>query len=154
MNCHLGRKPIKTFVVDDTYEERIINFIKKELDKGRQAYIVCPLIEENEALDLKDATTLYENFKEKYLPEYGVGFLNGKMRGKEKDEVMKQFKEGTIQLIISTTVIEVGVNVPNATLMVIEDADRFRSCRASPVKRKSGERSGGSILHYVCKCRK
>ena len=136
MSCLLGRKPIKTFVVDDTYEERIINFIKKELDKGRQAYIVCPLIEENEALDLKDATTLYENFKEKYLPEYGVGFLNGKMRGKEKDEVMKQFKDGTIQLIISTTVIEVGVNVPNATLMIIEDADRFRPCRTSPIKRK------------------
>ena len=120
-----GRKPIKTFVVDDSFEERIITFIKKELDKGRQAYIVCPLIEENETLDLKDATTLYENFKTKYLTEYGVGFLNGKMKSKEKDEVMRQFKEGTIQLIISTTVIEVGVNVPNATLMIIENADRF-----------------------------
>ncbi|MBR5227247.1 MAG: ATP-dependent DNA helicase RecG [Clostridia bacterium] len=120
-----NRIPIKTYVVDESYEQRIINFIKKELDKGRQAYIVCPLIEENEELDLKDATSLYESYKNEFLKEYDIGFLHGKMKNKEKDEIMQKFKEGQIKALISTTVIEVGVNVPNATLMIIEDADRF-----------------------------
>lgn len=120
-----NRIPIKTYVVDETYEERICNFIKKEIDKGHQAYIVCPLIEENEELDLKDATSLYEEYKNNIFKEYNVGFLHGKMKNKEKDAVMQEFKNGNIDIIISTTVIEVGVNVPNATLMVIENADRF-----------------------------
>lgn len=120
-----NRKVIKTYVVDETYDERINTFIKKQIDNGHQVYVVCPLIEENEELDLKDAKSLYEEYKDNIFPEYNVGFLNGKMKNKEKDEVMAQFKEGKIQIIISTTVIEVGVNVPNATLMVIEDADRF-----------------------------
>lgn len=120
-----NRKAIKTYVVDETYEERINAFIKKEVAKGHQVYIVCPLIEENEELDLKDAKSLYEEYRDNIFSEYSVGFLNGKMKNKEKDEVMAQFKEGKIQIIVSTTVIEVGVNVPNATLMIIEDADRF-----------------------------
>lgn len=120
-----NRKAIKTYVVDETYDERINTFIKKQIDNGHQVYVVCPLIEENEELDLKDAKSLYEEYRYNVFPEYNVGFLNGKMKNKEKDEVMAQFKEGKIQIIISTTVIEVGVNVPNATLMVIEDADRF-----------------------------
>ena len=120
-----NRKTIKTYVVDETYDERINTFIKKEVDKGHQVYIVCPLIEENEELDLKDAKSLYEEYRDNVFRKYSVGFLNGKMKNKEKDEVMAQFKEGNIQIIVSTTVIEVGVNVPNATLMVIEDADRF-----------------------------
>lgn len=120
-----NRKKIKTYVVDPSFDERINTFIKKEVDKGHQVYVVCPLIEENEELDLKDATSLYEEYRDNVFKEYSVGFLNGKMKNKEKDEVMAKFKEGEIQIIISTTVIEVGVNVPNATLMVIEDADRF-----------------------------
>ncbi len=120
-----NRKKIKTYVVDESYNERIDNFIKKEVDKGHQVYVVCPLIEENEELDLKDAKSLYEEYRDNVFKDYSVGFLNGKMKNKEKDEVMAEFKEGKIQVIISTTVIEVGVNVPNATLMVIEDADRF-----------------------------
>lgn len=120
-----GRIPIKTYVVNEKLEERVDNFIKKEIDKGRQAYIVCPLIEENEELDLTDATNLYERYKNEIFPEYKVGFLHGKMKKKEKEEVMGAFKEGRINIIVSTTVIEVGVNVPNATLMIIEDSDRF-----------------------------
>lgn len=120
-----NRIPIKTYVVDETYEERIDKFIQKEVDKGHQAYVVCPLIEENEELDLKDATSLYEKYKNNIFKGYNVGFLHGKMKNKEKDAVMQEFKNGNIQIIISTTVIEVGVNVPNATLMVIENADRF-----------------------------
>lgn len=120
-----GRIPIKTYVVNEKLEERVDNFIRKEIDKGRQAYIVCPLIEENEELDLTDATNLYEKYKNEIFPEYEVGFLHGKMKKKEKEEVMESFKSGKTQIIVSTTVIEVGVNVPNATLMIIEDADRF-----------------------------
>lgn len=120
-----NRKKIKTYVVDESFDERINNFIKKEVDKGHQVYVVCPLIEENEELDLKDATSLYEDYKNNTFKDYSVGFLNGKMKNKEKDEIMAKFKDGETQIIISTTVIEVGVNVPNATLMVIEDADRF-----------------------------
>ena len=120
-----GRIPIKTYVVNEKLEERVDNFIKKEIDKGRQAYIVCPLIEENEELDLTAATNIYEKYKNEIFPEYEVGFLHGKMKKKEKEQVMQSFKDGKVQIIVSTTVIEVGVNVPNATLMIIEDADRF-----------------------------
>ncbi len=120
-----GRIPIKTYVVNEKLEERVDNFIRKEIDKGRQAYIVCPLIEENEELDLTDATNIYEKYKNEVFPEYEVGFLHGKMKKKEKEDVMQDFKDGKINIIVSTTVIEVGVNVPNATLMIIEDSDRF-----------------------------
>lgn len=120
-----GRIPIKTYVVNETLEDRINNFIKKEIEKGRQAYVVCPLIEENEELDLTDATNLYEKYKNEIFKDIEVGFLNGKMKKKEKESVMEDFKNGKTKIIVSTTVIEVGVNVPNATLMVIENADRF-----------------------------
>ena len=120
-----GRIPIKTYAVTENYEERVNTFIRKEIEKERQVYIVCPLIEENEELDLTDATNLYERYKNEIFPDLSVGFLHGKMTKKEKEEIMNEFKDGKIQIIISTTVIEVGVNVPNATLMVIEDADRF-----------------------------
>ena len=120
-----GRIPIKTYAVMDTLEERINNFICKELDKGRQAYVVCPLIEANEELDLTAAESIYEEYKNNIFSKYNVGFLHGKMKNKEKDEIMNDFKEGKLHMIISTTVIEVGINVPNATLMIIENADRF-----------------------------
>ncbi len=120
-----GRIPIKTYVVNETLEDRINNFIRKEIEKGRQAYVVCPLIEENEELDLTDATNLYERYKNEIFKDLEVGFLNGKMKKKEKEAIMEDFKMGKIKIIVSTTVIEVGVNVPNATLMIIENADRF-----------------------------
>ena len=122
-----GRKPIKTnaVFVNESMESRINLFISKQLDNGRQAYIVCPLIEETEDSDLTAATELYELYKNDLFKKYNVGFLHGKMKNKEKDEIMNDFKDKKLDLLISTTVIEVGVNVPNATIMVIEDADRF-----------------------------
>ena len=122
-----GRIPIKTNVVyvNDIMESRINAFITKQIDEGRQAYIVCPLIEENEELDLISAKELYEEYKEKVFRKYSVGFLHGKMKNKEKDEIMEKFKNKDIDILVSTTVIEVGVNVPNASVMVIENADRF-----------------------------
>lgn len=120
-----GRIPIKTYAVMDSLENRINNFIKTELDKKRQAYVVCPLIEENEDLDISAAENIYKEYKENIFKNYSVGFLHGKMSNKEKDCVMKDFSCGKIQIIVSTTVIEVGINVPNATLMIIENAERF-----------------------------
>ena len=120
-----GRKPVKTYAVDERYEERIINFIKKNINEGRQAYVVCPLVEENEELDLKSVEQIYQKYKNEYFKEYSVGIIHGKMKNKEKDEIMKDFKDNKINILISTTVIEVGISVSNATLMIVEDADRF-----------------------------
>lgn len=122
-----GRKAIKTnaVFVNENMEDRINTFVSKQVDMGRQAYIVCPLIEESEDSDLTAATELYENCKNETFKNYRVGFLHGKMKNKEKDEVMIAFKNHELDILVSTTVIEVGVNVPNATVMVIENADRF-----------------------------
>ena len=120
-----NRKKIDTFAVTKGMEERINNFIKIQLKEGRQAYIVCPLVEENEELDLKSVEKLYEKCKTETFSEYKVEYIHGKMKAKEKDEIMLKFKNKEIDILISTTVIEVGVDVPNANIMVIEDAQRF-----------------------------
>ena len=115
-----NRKKIDTFAVTKGMEERVNNFIKKQVDEGRQAYIVCPLVEENEEMNLKSVTALAEKYKNEVFKDYRVEYLHGKMKNKEKDEIMERFKNGDIDILISTTVIEVGVNVPNASLMVVE----------------------------------
>ena len=120
-----GRQKIDTYLVDTTYRQRIYNYIKKFLKEGRQAYIVCPLVEENEALDITPATAYYENLIQNDFRDYSLGLLHGKMSSKEKENVMRDFSEGKIQLLIATTVIEVGIDVPNAVIMVIENAERF-----------------------------
>ncbi len=120
-----GRTPIQTFAVNDSYETRVNEFIRKQVNNGRQVYIVCPLVEENDELDLKSVEMLFENYKNNIFPEFNVGILHGKMKNKEKDEIMLDFKDGKIDILVSTTVIEVGISVSNATLMVIENADRF-----------------------------
>ncbi len=120
-----GRQRVDTYCVDSSYRQRIYNYIKKFLDEGRQGYIVCPLVEENETLDITPATEYYEKLKENEFKNYSVGLLHGKMNSKEKEKVMRAFAEGEVQLLVSTTVIEVGVDVPNAVVMVIENAERF-----------------------------
>ena len=120
-----GRQKIDTYCVDTSYRKRIYNYIKKFLDEGRQGYIVCPLVEENEILDITPATEYYENLKNGEFKNYSLGLLHGKMKPKEKDAVMRSFASGEIQLLIATTVIEVGIDVPNSVVMVIENAERF-----------------------------
>ncbi len=120
-----GRTPVKTFVINSSYQERLNIFLKKNIDEGRQVYVVCPLVENNETLDLTSVEQLYEIYKNEYFKEYCVEFLHGKMKNKEKDEIMQRFKENKINILISTTVIEVGISVSNATVMVVENADRF-----------------------------
>ncbi len=119
-----GRQKVDTFFVDYQKHERAMNYVKKHLDRGLQGYIVCPLVESEES-ELTSATEFYENLKNKEFSGYTVGLLHGKMKPKEKDEVMSRFASGEIQLLIATTVIEVGVDVPNAVIMVVENAEMF-----------------------------
>lgn len=119
-----GRKPIQTFWVRQDKLDRVLQFIDKELAQGRQAYVITPLIEESDKLDVQNAVELYDMLR-LHFPQYKVGLLHGRLPAEEKDETMRRFYDQQIQLLISTTVIEVGVDVPNATLMVIYDADRF-----------------------------
>jgi len=120
-----NRKKIDTFAVGKSFEERVNHFIEKQLNEGRQCYIVCPLVEENEEMDLKSVTELAEKLQNETFSKYRVEFLHGKMKPKEKDDIMLRFKNGEIDILISTTVIEVGVDVPNANIMVIENSERF-----------------------------
>lgn len=119
-----GRKPIQTFHYFYSDLQRVISGIRSELRAGRQAYVVYPLIKENERMDLLDLERGYE-FLTQAFPDYQVGKLHGKMKPAEKDEVMKRFSQGALHILVATTVIEVGVNVPNASVMVIHHADRF-----------------------------
>ena len=120
-----GRKPVKTYAVDTSYKERLLHFFEKEMKEGRQVYAVCPLVEESEKMDLHAAEQIAYEYKEYFEPHYRVGMVHGRMRPKEKEEVMDAFNRREIHLLVSTTVIEVGVNVPNATIMCIHDAERF-----------------------------
>jgi len=119
-----GRIPIKTAIRSDKKREDVMNFVRQEIQDGGQVYVVYPLVEESEALDLKDATAGFERLKKRF-PEFGIGLLHGRMKTEEKDAVMKQFINNEIQILVSTTVIEVGVDVPNASVMIIEHAERF-----------------------------
>jgi len=120
-----GRKPVKTYAVDESMRDRINGFIRKEVSEGRQVYIVCPLVEESSEIEAKSAVQHAKDIAEKDFRDLRVGLLHGKMKSKEKEEVMKKFVDGEIDILVSTTVIEVGVNVPNASIMVVENAERF-----------------------------
>lgn len=119
-----GRIPITSYWVKHDLMDRVLNLIRREIDQGRQAYLICPLIEESEKLDVQNAIDLHIQMGQAF-PNYKVGLLHGRMTPAEKDEVMRAFYNNELQLLVSTTVVEVGVDVPNATLMVIMDADRF-----------------------------
>ena len=122
-----GRTPVKTSFVrnKDTELKRLFTFLGQQVEKGQQAYIVYPLVEETEKLDLKSATESAEYLQKSVFPNYRVGLLHGKMGKEDKDKVMQQFRAGLIQILVSTTVIEVGVDVANASIMVIEEVERF-----------------------------
>ncbi len=120
-----GRTPIQTFVRGDDRRAKIYEFIREQITAGRQAYVVYPIIEESEKLDLRNATEMYENLSAEIFPEFSVGLLHGKMKPVEKEAVMKAFSANDIQILVATTVVEVGVDVPNASVMLIEHAERF-----------------------------
>ena len=143
-----GRQKIATYCVDSSYNARVYNYIKKFIAEGRQAYIVCPLVDENEALGIKSASEYYKELSENQFKGYTVGLLHGKMKPKDKENVMRRFAAGEIQLLISTTVIEVGIDVPNAALMVIENAERFGLSQLHQLRGRigRGEYSSACIL--------
>ena len=120
-----GRKEIETYAVGFPMADRVNNFVKKQVLEGRQAYIVCPLVEESETLKLKSAEELYLSLKDEAYKDFNVGLLHGRMKSSEKDDIMEKFKNKELDILISTTVIEVGVNVPNANIMVVYNAERF-----------------------------
>ena len=146
-----NRKKIETYAVRKNMEERVNNFIRKQITEGRQAYIVCPLVEENEDMEgLQSVIELAERYQKETFSEYKVAYLHGKMKPKEKDEIMERFKNGEIQILIATTVIEVGVNVPNSSIMVVENAERFGLAQLHQLRGRvgRGEYQSYCILKY------
>lgn len=149
-----GRQPIDTKAFEAKQRDFIYtNFIRDEIDKGRQVYVVCPLVEESEAIEAKAAEDLKDELKQKYFSDLNVEVLHGKMKPSLKDQIMNDFKENKIQILVSTTVIEVGVNVPNATLMIIENAERFGLAQLHQLRGRVGRGSHKShcILIYSSK---
>jgi ATP-dependent DNA helicase RecG len=120
-----GKKPVKTKVFYEKERPRVYEIIRKEVVKGNQVFIVYPLVEESEALDLKDATRMAEHLQKDVFPELRIGLIHGRMKGQEKDDIMKSFNDRRLDVLVSTTVIEVGIDIPQASLMVIEHAERF-----------------------------
>ena len=120
-----GREPVDTFLVGESYRARINAFLRKQVQEGHQCFVVCPAVEENQELDIKSAQLWAETLQTAVFPDLRVALLHGQMKGSEKEAVMTGFARGEADILVATTVIEVGVDVPNATLMVIEDADRF-----------------------------
>ena len=120
-----NRQKIDTFAVTASKEERVNNFIKGQIDEGRQAYVVCPLVEESDEINAKSVLEIAEKYKNEIFKDYRVEYIHGKLNKKDKEAIMEEFKNGKIDILISTTVIEVGVDVPNASIMVIENAERF-----------------------------
>jgi ATP-dependent DNA helicase RecG len=120
-----NRKPIKTAIRLESQKAKVYDFVRQEIRRGRQAYIVFPLIEESEKVDLKAATTEFERLQTDVFPDLRLALLHGRMKTEEKDHIMHRFKSGELDILVATTVIEVGIDVPNATIMIIENAERF-----------------------------
>jgi ATP-dependent DNA helicase RecG len=120
-----GRMPVETKVFSESARGRVYRIVEEEVRKGRQAFIVYPLVEESEKLDLRDATRMAEHLQKEVFPEFRMGLLHGRMKSDEKEEIMMEFKEERIRILVATTVIEVGIDIPNASVMVVEHAERF-----------------------------
>ncbi len=143
-----NRQVIDSYSVTDKLRERVYNFIKKNIAEGRQAYIVCPAVEENEN-DMASAEEFFKELTEDVFKDYSVGLLHGKMKAQDKDKVMSEFKEGKINLLVCTTVIEVGIDVPNATVMVIENAERFGLSQLHQLRGRIGRGSFKSTCIFI-----
>lgn len=143
-----GRQQIRTDVVNSGYHQRIYKFIKKAIADGHQAYIVCSLVEESES-ELIPATEYAEGLKNNVFSDYRLGLLHGKMKPKDKDKIMDEFARGEVDILVSTTVVEVGVDVPNATIMVIENADRFGLSQLHQLRGRVGRGSDQSYCILV-----
>jgi ATP-dependent DNA helicase RecG len=139
-----GRQTVDTFLVTESYRPRINAFIRKQVEEGHQCFVVCPAVEENEELNIKSAELWAETLQTAVFPDLKVSLLHGRMKGGEKDAIMSAFARGESHILVATTVIEVGVDVPNATLMVIEDADRFGLSQLHQLRGRVGRGSSKS----------
>lgn len=148
-----NRKKIETIAVKPEMTDRINEFIKKNINEGRQCYIVCPFVEENEEMDIKAVETSFEKYKTEVFTNYKVEMLHGKMKQKDKDRVMQDFKDGNVDVLVSTTVIEVGVDVPNANIMLVENAERFGLAQLHQLRGRvgRGEYQSYCVLKYNSK---
>lgn len=144
-----GRQPITTRIMYEKNRPDLYTFVRKKIQEGRQAYFVFPLIEESEKMDLKDATQAYERLTE-IFSDFSVGMIHGRMKGDEKDKIMRAFADGEIQILVATTVIEVGIDVPNATLMVIEHAERFGLSQLHQLRGRVGRGREKSYCVLAC----
>jgi len=143
-----GRKPVETFIKTEKKRDEVFQFVQNELNEGGQAYIIYPLVEESEVLDLKDATAGFENIKTRF-PAHKVGLIHGRMTSDEKEAAMSAFKQNDIQLLVSTTVIEVGVDIPNASIMIIEHAERFGLSQLHQLRGRIGRGSRQSYCFLI-----
>ncbi len=141
-----GKKPVKTKVFYEKNRDKVYDIIRKEAEKGNQVFIVYPLVEESEALDLKDATSMAAHLQKDIFPDLRVGLIHGRMKGTEKDAIMAGFKRGDLDILVSTTVIEVGIDIPTASLMVVEHAERFGLSQLHQLR----GRVGRSDLNSYC----
>ena len=142
-----GRKPIVTKHVTEDRVEQVYSFLKKQIDVGRQAYVVYPVIEESETQAMKAAQKMHEHLSTIVFPDTPVGLLHGQLATDEKESAMEKFQRGETKILVSTTVIEVGVDVPNATVMVIEQAERFGLAQLHQLRGRVGRGGGTELLH-------
>jgi ATP-dependent DNA helicase RecG len=145
-----GRKPVKTHWKQIGERKKVYQALRTLIDQGKQAYVVCPLIEESEKLQVKAATELYDFLSQEMFPDLKIGLLHGQMKTDEKEAVMTAFRKGEIQILVSTTVIEVGVDVANATCMVVEDADRFGLAQLHQLRGRVGRGQDQSFCVLIC----
>lgn len=140
-----GRQTIKTYCIGEAKREALYQFLGAQIAAGYQVYVVCPLVEESEKMDLENATQLADHLAVNVFPQYAVGLLHGKMHPRDKAEIMERFRSGVLQILVSTTVIEVGVDIPNANVMVIENAERFGLAQLHQLRGRVGR--GSSQAH-------
>lgn len=144
-----NRLPIKNCVVGTSYRKKAYEFIRNQAEKGHQAYVICPMVEESEAVDAENVVEYTEVLRSELPPEIQVEYLHGKMKPSEKNEIMERFLRNEIQVLVSTTVVEVGVNVPNATVMMIENAERFGLAQLHQLRGRVGRGSAQSYCIFL-----
>jgi ATP-dependent DNA helicase RecG len=146
-----GRTPVETRLVNESQRAKLYELVRGEIRNGRQAYVVYPLVEASERLAVRDATGMAEEFSRDTFKDFTVGLIHGRMAGAEREEVMRRFKEGALQILVATTVIEVGIDVPNATVMVVEHAERFGLSQLHQLRGRVGRgrhRSQCLLVYY------
>ncbi len=144
------RLPIKNCVVDTNYRPNAYRFINKQVSEGRQVYVICPMVEESEEIEAENVIEYTEHLRGELSPSVNVEFLHGKLKAKAKNEVMERFSGGEIQVLVSTTVVEVGVNVPNATVMMVENAERFGLAQLHQLRGRVGRGGFQSYCIFIC----